>query len=241
MNKRFLLGISAFIVLVITGVFYFFLTKEADPLPESSVLAEKIGASDVNLTVEEILERHLIDKEHAYIPFKTEEGEYGVSLWVFDNDWKAALIDEGGDPKIWRVDPSDPSTYYLVWNIHPDDDIEILDIYHKRERSYRITAGEHTYIPALQSKLEITVSGQSYGARSIPDVWTRILEQENKLQMKQTGMHSATPSESYLQTRYLAYDHSGEPAKMEKTLNGDGYSTGLRVDIIPRIEKENLE
>ncbi|MDV2687189.1 hypothetical protein RYX56_22855, partial [Alkalihalophilus lindianensis] len=82
------------------------------------------------------------------------------------------------DPYIWRVDPDDPASFYVIWNVVPDNNLATIDLNLFNERSFRSNHdGGYKYIPRFQFKhmIELDLANSSYGVEAFPDEWTTFL------------------------------------------------------------------
>ncbi|WP_101845946.1 hypothetical protein [Halobacillus sp. Marseille-P3879] len=245
MKKKLLIGTLLLLVVLLTTVFIlpFNITKPGDP-PENSVLKKEIESS-LPVEVDQIIDRQQVSDNHAFFPFITEEGQRGMSVWKVENrKWTIGASDNGGEPTLWKIDPEDPDTFNMIYNLHPDDGVDKIDFYSKRDRNYHIAGEYQTYVPQIMSKEEVDLS-RSYGVHPIPELWKELQHQQGALaQSNGNGRRGLSPINStnnHIQTLYVPYDDEGEHIRLEQTAGDHSFSNGEQMDLIIWMDPLELE
>ena len=132
--------------------------------------------------VEEIQDIIFLDDRHVYIPFTTKTESHGISFWEWKkHKWELVSYSSGSMPQIWKIDSDDPATHFIMWNFHPENNLDNLTFYLIKDRGYSITEGKHQYDPSIQMDFSAEVGKYSYGYSPIPSEWQTYMETENKL------------------------------------------------------------
>lgn len=172
MKKRSILFLAGGILVVALLAFYWLYVEKTDSRPKDEEILSQINAHLSNAEAVEIQDFLKLDAGHGVAPFLSEMGVYGVSYWERHlTGWKAISIRTDGEPKLWMVDPGDPSSFHIIWNINPDNDIRTLQYYYMRERGYSMSGEQQHYVPGILMKTEVSMKGKSYGAMKVPGEW----------------------------------------------------------------------
>lgn len=145
MNKKKVILLSFPLILVLSIFLTWFYFGEPKEFPNEQTIVSKMNAIFPESKPKEILDQLFLDKKHVYVPFITEEGNYGSSYWVWKNrSWQVATISNRGEPHLWKINKKDSSAHYLVWNMDPNDTVKEIDFYLIKDRNYLISDGVHT-------------------------------------------------------------------------------------------------
>lgn len=243
-RKKLILLVVLVLLLIIAG--YFFTDGKPKPFPDEeaairtlSNLAQKKHIAGIEAVIP-------IDSKHVYVPFTTGNGEHGKSYWEWKrHKWRLNEMDTGGDPALWRVSEKDPSSYTLVWNMHPDDEVDRIDLYFIRERSFSISESVNVYDPRIQLVKSVPIRNQQpYGVLQLPVEWAQLLQEEFRLQQARTGQSFEELSSAFLfgYIKWIAYDDQGKEMFPRQSLNGGSYSQyGSSVNFIPIMNESELE
>ncbi|KGP72857.1 hypothetical protein [Pontibacillus yanchengensis] len=211
-------------VMVITAIFLVYWYYLAAPmrLQENEVLIKRMNEKNNATEVTSIQDRHFIDKEHVFVPFKTASNEFGVSHWLWDkHEWKVINMD-GGKPFVWKVDPSDPSSYVITWNIHPADQITSLSFYLMNERYYRVSEGQHLFTPGVQMEKRFSSLPNTFGIMEMPNDWAFYLE-KLKVSVSRGNIFDSNPD---LHFGWSGFSQNGKRIFPEHTGDVNGYNAG---------------
>jgi hypothetical protein len=239
-NKKLWLLLGILLILIFSfGIYWFYFSKPVT-FPKDEELIKEIQTAFQEASPDRILDSIKVDEEHYFVPFISKDNEYGTSYWVWErHKWRLAKIDSRGTPLVWKIDKNNPSTYYLVWNFHPDDQVKNADIHLFRRRSFQISEGVDTYIPGIQMKQKISLQEKSFGVMKMPNDWLSLLYPFIKVQ----SSNSSLELEHYFTIGWTTYDSSGKIKFPENSVNGESYSTGVEIetDFAPIIDDHELE
>jgi len=227
LNKTWIISISSLVVLAVAVIVFLVIYTKPTAIPEHEKLVEDINQAFPGGAAREIMDVIYIDKEHAFIPFLSIRGDYSFSLWEWKFDqWELMNINTNGFPILWKLE-KDPSSYYIVWNLHPDDGVEELHMYLNRQRNFfsSSASGKH-YYPSVQVKHPISVKDRTYGVMKLPDNWVHILKAIEPTQNVQNSLFTFNHVSTQLNIKAIPYD--GEKGKVfpERSVNGSQYTSG---------------
>ena len=234
------------LVLSTVCIYWFFFSKPAS-LPTNEQLIEEINSVFPEAAAGTIQDTIRVDERHVLVPFISIKNDYSLSYWVWGNHkWRVESIDSG-EPMIWKIDRNDPSTFYFVWNMHPEDQLSYMDFYLIRDRGYDGTEGMEHYTPRVQMEKKASLQESSYGSMKLPDDWVTFLNSLIKVESaKQTNgfLNNFFLEESIL-FGWIPYNHGEKETFPERSGNGNGYSTGNldkgHVMILNKVEIETSE
>ncbi|WP_407408437.1 hypothetical protein, partial [Peribacillus sp.] len=102
-----------------------------------------------------------------------------MSFWVWkDKKWRAASVDNGGEPKAWNGEGDS----FFMWNLNPKDEVSEIKAFMKKDRNFSVSGDEATYEPGLEMMHSITVEDKSYGVEKYPDSWRTLMDQYAEVQ-----------------------------------------------------------
>lgn len=207
-----LVGIAIFLF-AISISYYFFLSKPIEFLTEDELI-ESVSNHYFLSDPIEIQDVIFFDEAHVFVPF-TSMGHYGTSYWIWRNGrWKLEAISTIQNPDIWMLDPDDPSTYYIVWNMDRNTEMTAFDIYLLNDRGYWVSNDVHQYAPRVQSKFTVPFDTKdvSYGVKQLPEDWITYLDSflkvENSKKPQIMFFDFFEPSGAYF--GWVPYDANGE-------------------------------
>ncbi|XXM73248.1 hypothetical protein ACQ0QQ_04950 [Lysinibacillus sphaericus] len=232
MTRKMKVVLSGAVLFLAAGslAFYWFNFSEPDALPGEEQMIRQINGLLPEARAGEIQEKILIDEEHAAAPFKSDEGLYGVSTWVWKHhEWKIGTVRTKGEPKVWKLDSGDPGSYRIVWNMDPaEEELESLNFYFTRERYWSISGERNQYDPSIQLKKEVSFKEHPYGVMKLPDEWADVME---ALAEGASGNSGASVEQLIPQSAsgigWLPLDKNGKEFFPESAVNGSSYHTGL--------------
>ncbi|PKR76739.1 hypothetical protein CEY16_13040 [Halalkalibacillus sediminis] len=236
--------IITFILISLFLVYWFYFSKPT-ALPADDELAKQMNEIFPEANVETIQETIQLDQDHVYVPFISSKDTYGASYWVWERrKWRPVYIDTVGEPIIWMIDGKKPSSSFIVWNLHPDDQISHANFALVRERGFHISNNEHNYTPRIQMENEVSLKEESYGALELPEDWQAFLNQENKrasLQKSHINTTSIFPDIG-LYIGWTPYNEKDEISFPESSVNGHGFYNGdIETDFVRFINESELE
>jgi len=227
LNKAWIISLTSFVVLVIAAIAFLVIYTKPTAIPEQEKLVEDINQSFPGGAAREIIDVIYIDKKHAFIPFISIRGDYSISLWQWKFDqWELVNINTNGFPILWKLG-KDPSAYYMVWNFHPYDGVEELDMYLIRKRNfYSSSASGQHYYPSVQMKHPISLKERTYGVMKLPDDWVRILKAIEPAPNVQNSLFTFNHVSNQLNIKAIPYDRKQNEVFPRRTVNGSQYTSG---------------
>lgn len=213
------------------------------PFPTEEQIKKQMNDSFPDEKIATIQDVIFLDKKHVVVPFVSEQDTYGLSIWILRmNKWELAKFSTNGNPFVWRVDPHDLASYRILWNIHPNDEVESMKFYMIRDRSYLISDDEF-YYPRIQMEETVFQNDVTYSVLPLPNEWTMVL---NDLVDVETYHHGNLFFDSFFPMQHIsfswiAYDKEGNETYPERTIIGSGYSSGVIIDHMGLIGEAELE
>lgn len=201
-RKKLLLWTVIFLVVTAFFLGFWFYQSTPTDFPGKKFAKSEIMNLFPEADIQEIQEIIMIDEKHVFTPFTTNQQSYGGSLWEWKyHDWQFLSIDTDFKPRIWKVEPENPDSYAILWNIHPRNNLELLTFYLKKEKGYSVTEGKELYQPSIQMEYIHQLDGTlPYGYMKIPREWREFITIENKV--TQTQIPNPLFAEMYLQPSY---------------------------------------
>lgn len=246
MTKRKLWTLSGLGVLGLLSSFtmYWFYFAKPAPFPTNEQLVKEINRVFPEVSASVIQDTIPVEERHVVVPFISKKDNYGLSYWVWKkHKWTVLTIDTKGEPKIWKINRKDPSSFHIVWNIHPEDQLSSITYFLIRDRGYQITEGIDNYVPRVQMEKKASLQEKSYGVMELPDEWTgfmnAVLEVESTQKTNPFFNHFPEVNMFF---GWIPYDQSEKEIFPEGSVNGSGYSNGnLVIDHMMILSKGDLE
>ncbi|WP_404457997.1 hypothetical protein [Oceanobacillus kapialis] len=238
-------GIGVGIVLVFALIYWFYLAKPTS-FPSNEYLIEELNSVFPAVNASKIQDTIQMNGRNVLVPYISEDDDYGLSYWVWKgHKWRVANVDTAGAPMLWKLDKNDPSTYKIVWNLHPDDKVRSNNFYLMKERGYHIMEGvEEHYDPGVQMKKEVTTGEKSYGMIELPKEWVAFINSYSELgaaKQPNSFFKSFSP-DLHLYFGWIPYDQTGKGASLDHSLNGSGFSNGnVEIDFIHILDEADLD
>jgi len=243
MTKTWKISAVSLLVLIVAAVIYLLAYSTPAAVPDQDELVKEINQVFPGAAASEIQDIIHLDKKSVLIPFISVRDDYSLSLWEWKhNKWKIAYINTNGFPILLKLG-NKPSSNYIVWNIHPDDNVEEIHLYLNRNRGYSISGNEnHYYYPKVQLKHPITLQDRTYGAMKFPDVWAQVLKAIEPTQIAQQSIFNYNPFRYQLDIKAITYDHENNKVFPERSMNGRQYIGGkLRYQHIIIMNEADLD
>ena len=209
-NKLWLVVGVSILLLSVVLVYWFYLSKPA-VFPGDDRLIKEINALNSNIEADFIQDTILLDEYHAYVPFVSAKGNYGMSFWVWEKQkWNVSSVDTSGGPVIWKVNEMDPSSYHFAWNKGFDESIQHMKLFLIRDRSFQVSGKIEDYSPGVQMEKSVDMSKKSYGAVSLPDEWVSVVESYSEyVSPKKTDIFDSIFPAHLMFFAWNAYDSKG--------------------------------
>lgn len=235
-KKLKLWSLGIFIILLSIIVYWFYFSKPTS-FPTNEQLVAEMNSVFPKATASIIQDTIPIDERHVLAPFISKGDDYGLSYWVWKNHkWKVVSIDTKGEPMLWKLNKSDPSSFYFVWNIDPRDQLRSIHFYLIRDRGYHITQGIEHYNPRVQMEKRVSLQEKSYGLMELSDDWVKFMNAYNKVE-------SAKQSpERDMYFGWIPYDQKNKEIFPENSVNGASYSNGkVGLEYLMIVNKGDIE
>ncbi|MGG1662486.1 hypothetical protein [Brevibacillus sp. NRS-1366] len=244
MTKKKLWSLGIFIILLSIIVYWFYFSMPTS-FPTNEQLVEEMNSIFPEATASIIQDTIPVDERHVLVPFISKKDDYGLSYWVWKNHkWKVASIDTKGEPMLWKFNINDPSSLYLVWNIHPKDQLSSIHFYLIRDRGYRITEGIEHYDPRVQMEKRVFAQEKSYGLMQLSDDWVTFMNAYIKVESaKQPNLfiNNFSPKQDMF-FGWIPYDQTNKETFPESSVNGTRYSDGeVNLEYVMILDKGDIE
>lgn len=228
-KKNMLLLIAFGAVSLTTFLVYWFFFWPPKTFPSNEQIVREINRTYEEAGAKVIQDILFVDTHHVVVPYISANEDYGLSYWGWRNHkWQVLTIDTKGEPKVWKVNGNDPTSFVIVWNAHPDDHLQAIRFYLLRNRNYGMTNGVEHYSPRIQMEKEISLREKSYGILQLPKDWALVLSSvliEDRGGQSSLFFNDLFPSQNAY-FGWIPYDESGKEVFPEQTVNGNTYVVG---------------
>lgn len=225
-----------------TGLIYWYIPFKPKVFYSEPTIKKMISDTYEGENVDEIQDIIFIDQTNAFVPFISKEKRYGLSFWKWEHHkWNVVnIMDKGGSPYVWKIDPNNPSSYVIFWNYHPDDHVEKLKFRLIQKRGFYTSDGISTYTPLVNLEQIVNVHDKTYGYFKYPDEWNEILKLERKVGVRKTSLLFDDPNyNSAFYISWSPYLKNGKEALPENSVNGNSFSNGDEVFDYVLIESDH--
>lgn len=243
-SKLLLLSILILIIVACSITYWLFFSPPGE-FPSKEKVFEAMMETFPEANIKELQETIYLDAKHVFVPFITNDEGYGSSLWEWRrNEWEFVSIDTGSTPRMWTIDPENPSSYFIVWNFHPDNQLKKLTFYLIKNRGFSVSEGKEIYQPGVEINFEASLEGKtSYGYSEIPKEWGDYIRADRGLMEKFYPITMFTdlfqPPKYYFGWRAMTMDGSEDYAPFSKTSNGFGTGDNF-IEPMRYIDKQEL-
>jgi len=238
--------ITTTVVIAIAVLFsaYWIISAKPGAFHDATQLIDKINDVFPQAQAKVIQDTIKLDDKHIVVPFISENDDYGLSYWVWKHySWKLVYVSTRGLPELWKLG-NDPSTYHIVWNLHPDSNVDSLHFYMERHRGYRVSRGiEHYYYPKIQLDEAVSLEGKTYGSMKLWDDWSATIRELTNNQIKKPiSFEDKSLAFQNIIISFMYYDRTGEHSTLMKSYNGRSYYNGkIDTEFLFFTEKARLE
>ncbi|WP_342599775.1 hypothetical protein MHB48_01195 [Psychrobacillus sp. FSL H8-0483] len=182
MKKKIFIYFGSIVFLLTVVLIYWFYFSKPNPFPTDEQLVKEMNSLFPEVSASIIQEVIYLDKEHAFVPFISEEDHYGISFWVWKHHkWMVEFMDTNGNVRVWKINNNDPSTYHFVWNSASSEQLNYMNLYLIKKRNYYVTDNVHHYFPGVQMEEKISLPKTTYGSLPISNEWVSVIDSLNKL------------------------------------------------------------
>ncbi len=226
MTKKWKLALISGIILISSFLIYWFFLANPTPFLSDEDIIKEIHALNPDANIKNIQDKIFLNDSHVFVPHLSEEARYGASYWVWEmHRWKLVIDETSSSPNVWRIDPKDPSTHFLVWNFHPDDKQDSLSFFFIKERGFQVSDGVETYEPHIQLEHSVSMDSKSYGVQRIPSEWITVLRNYSQLDTRKVPnsfIQEFLPNYS-MYFGWILYDVDGKEHSPRHSTNGSTY------------------
>ena len=247
MTKRKLFTITApvFILIILFFIYWYYFSKPTGFLSDEQ-LVKQFNETFPQAEVVQIQDTIQLDREHVFVPFISKSEKYGVSYWEWSSrKWEPIHINTSGEPLMWKIDAEKPSTFHILWNFNPKDELSSLKYYIIRDRNYQISSGNHMYTPRVQIEREIPVGENSFGVFTLPEDWQSFYKNTANLAIPDRqglNLFSHMGLNHLIYFGWTSYNEFDERTFPENSLNGHGFSSGsTTTDFVRWFNESDLE
>mgnify|MGYP001436827952 CR=1 FL=1 len=231
----------AALLIILFLIYWFYFSKPESFLSEEQVV-DQINDTFAQAEAVRIQDTVDLDEEHVFVPFVTNSDEYGVSYWEWNyRKWGPVYISTSGEPMLWKIKPEKPSTYHILWNINPKDELSYFKYHLVRDRSYHIVDERHTYTPRIQIEHEIPVEENTYGVFNILEGWQSLYGETATLLNDQTPNLNIFESNLGTYFGWTPYNQFDEQSYPESSLNGERFSNGAMTEFLRFVDETDLK
>lgn len=235
-------GVSVLLLSVVL-VYWFYFSKPST-FPDNDRLITEINALHPIAEADVIQDTIMLDEHHAYVPFITANGMYGMSFWVLEKQkWNVSTIDTSGEPHIWKVNEMDTKTYHFVWNIGFEDSIQHINFFLLRERSFQVAGNIEDYSPGVQIAKRVDISNKSYGVVQMPTEWVTVMDTYSQLVSSNESSLQYEPF-FYDPIRFFAwnaYDSEGNIKYVGLQSGGSSFHGQERIEFVRFLDEMDME
>ncbi len=231
------------IMILSSAMMYRFYFSNPKPFPSNKQAAAKINHTLLNANANVIQDTVDVDKKHKVVPFISEDGNYGLSYWEWKKrKWRIVSVNTGGSPHIWKVKSDDPSTYRLIWNLHPGDQLSYMKFYFVRDRGFFGHDGMVTYDPKIQMEKKIPLQAKSYGVMKLPNEWVEIMNSAIKMgAAKDPGQFFHFQPVNYqFYFGWNPYNKEDKVVYSDSSIGG-GFTSGAEIDYVRSLGTKDIE
>ncbi|MBM7604945.1 hypothetical protein JOC75_002949 [Metabacillus crassostreae] len=224
-----LLAVSTYVMYILMVAKDFYTEEE---------LVEQLPLITPKKEIQDIIQ---LDEKTYFVPFLSDDGSYGTSIWVWSfGKWECVGTNSGSGPTIL----ANNGNSYIYWNIHPHDQVREWEIYLTSERNYSVTNANsenrvEVYFPKVQVKDTIKLENESFGYAELSPKWKDIIGSFD-FNPTQSGL---LPSSHYYIFQYQAYNDQQKAIDLEHTFRkgGGGTYTGDYIHHMQQVMLNDLE
>ncbi|MDW0113277.1 hypothetical protein QT711_08755 [Sporosarcina saromensis] len=238
--------VGSFLVVSFALVIYLVYFSKPGVLPNEKQMVELIQKDVPRVGIKTVQDTLTLDERHVVVPFITNKDEYWLSYWEWKrNKWTVLAADTGNEPKLWKIDKNDPSSYWFVWNFRPENDATSLSFYLLNQRRYGQSNGEEYYYPQVQLEESVVLTTSPFGVMQIPKEWQQHHTELQRIQPKShTPMYYPFSNIGYeLNLGWIAYDEAHEEIFLSNGSSGNTsyINHNVNVEYIWRLSADQLE
>ncbi|MDQ0268304.1 hypothetical protein [Cytobacillus purgationiresistens] len=231
--KVLLLILGAFLLVTLAYVYYD--QSQKTKMPTDEELIKELSIDETRDGVKHIQDKVKIDDNRLFVPYISTKGDYSISLWEWDRGkWELRSWGQKGEVRIWKGKLSKPSSYYLVWNMSPKDNIGQIKVSLGKERVFYVSDQEMRYNPEIDLSTEINVENKTYGYQTISEEWVQFLTHyyQAETAINFDSLFNHVFANQFIVYTWIAKDAKGNIILPENSVFGNGSGGGESVDYI---------
>ncbi|WP_019241276.1 MULTISPECIES: hypothetical protein [Bacillus] len=236
------------ISIVILGLLFWLIPTKPGEMLSNKKLIDMIHAVVPELEDSDIQDVIYVDDKHVFVPFTTKGNQYGISCWVWKkHKWNLTLVDSSGEPRIWKLDPNDPSSFHLIWNLNPKYPINEIHYYFIRDRWFVREGNVEKYFPRIQLEHKMNFKSNSYGALQFADKWSSVMG--TLAETKSSDTNDAILDDflfnedaNMVEFGWIPYNHLGTSDILEESLAGYSFREGSEeFELVKQLTEAEIE
>lgn len=243
-KKKGIVFLAAGLLLVGSLAIYSSYIANIDSPPKEEKVISEINSAMEEADASEIQDFLLVDQRHGVAPFQSNEGQYGMSYWKWSiTGWKVVGVRTQGEPRMWKLDENDPSSFHIVWNINPEDQLQKLDYFYIRDRGYFGNETKERYYPSILMKTVVSLKDKPYGIMKLPKEWVQVMKADTSGSQRPLNMlmDEFNPG-LYASFGWIPLNENGKDAEFNLPLNGSSnYNGDIHDEYMKRLSREDLE
>jgi len=211
---------------------FWYYTSGPTKFPTNAQVVEEMTNDFAVVSTSVIQDKVFLDDHHVFVPFIAEDEMYGFSLWEWNNrKWNEVFVSTDGDIRVWKIDSKDPTTYRIVWNYPPQEQVDYMKFYLVNKRGFQVIDNEHIYEPSVQLDQQIVLSENLYGSMKLSKEWVSVIN----------SLNISRDATSYY-FGWRAFDSSDKITHPEGNENGSSsWGGGTHIEFVHFIEEFELE
>ena len=227
-KKKWRLVVVACVLLLSVVLFYRFYFSKPDSFPENNQLVQAINSLNPEAEADIIQDTIMLDEQHAFVPFITEKGNRGMSLWLWEKHrWVVSYINTAGEPYLWKIDELDRSSYHFVWNMSFDESIQHMKFFLIRDRSFQVSGDIEDYSPGVQMEKRVDISKKSYGVVQVPTDWVSVMDSYSAfVSPEKSALFDSIFPDHLMLFAWNAYDSTDNVSYVGLQSGGSSFSNG---------------
>lgn len=210
----------------IFGLFYTLFPSEPKKFITDQQIKNEVKKEFPKATVKEVQDIVYIDESHVFVPFITTSETYGMSFWKWKHKkWHVSRIDSrGAHLLVWKIDPKDPASYVIVWNMNPTDQLGQLKVRMTQKRNAGVENYKDFYYPKIQMEKKFSLTSKTYGIFRYPSEWTEMYKLNKNINNVEEAAFIDTgffESSGSLNLTWTVYNKIGKEVLPEYSLNSE--------------------
>lgn len=216
-----------FTAIILGSLVYLLINEFPTDFLQEQELIGRLNSVDEKIIVEVVQDIIFIDDKHVFVPFVSNDEEYGFSLWKWKNGkWHLSRKSVSESIHIIKINEKDPTTYYFVWNF-PDDNINAIKLFLLKDRNYRYSDGYTTYYPRIQME-QLYQRDTTYGLKPLTGHMLEVYKEMKAITYNgEDFFNQLFPVQNHIYFTWNMYDQNGE--MIDFNINGFSYNGNVQI------------